>query len=541
MSSGMSSSQHVPQYGRFEQQFTSRANYANPLQDTALHVTFTSPSGKVHSVDGFWDGGSDWRVRFSPDERGKWHYSTECSDASNSSLHGQSGSFSCGESTGSTPFSKHGHIHLSENRRYLAHTDGTPFFWLADTAWNGPLRSTDDEWAHYLRERVRQKFTAVQWVTTQWVAAPDGDINGDLAYTGTECIELNPAFFRRLDGKIDAINDAGLLAVPVLLWVAGWSTEEGNRPNPGWSLPEDQAILLARYMVARWGAHSVVWILNGDGDYRSEAAAQRWRAIGRGVFGGREHAPVSLHPQGIHWNLDDFAHEDWLDIVGYQGGHYTREEALTWLLQGPPSQDWQKAPTRPVINLEPPYEGITSIDTGILLNDVPVRQALYWSLLLSPTAGVTYGGHGVWGWDDGTAPSVNHEVCGVPLAWQHALTMPMAEQLTHLRSLFDSVEWWRLCPAPNLIAASGETLPREQFVVAACSEAADLAIVYIPAEGQVSLNLEGMQPDLRAVWMNPRTGQRHNAAANSINGSQLSFVTPEPGDWVLILNSGGTQ
>ena len=27
------------------------------------------------------------------------------------------------------------------------------------------------EWAHYLRERVRQKFTAVQWVATQWLAS----------------------------------------------------------------------------------------------------------------------------------------------------------------------------------------------------------------------------------------------------------------------------------------------------------------------------------------------------------------------------------
>ena len=33
----------------------------------------------------------------------------------------------------------------------------------------------------------------------------------------------------------------------------------------GFGLPEDEAVLLARYEVARWAAYPVVWILAGDG------------------------------------------------------------------------------------------------------------------------------------------------------------------------------------------------------------------------------------------------------------------------------------
>ena len=38
--------------------------------------------------------------------------------------------------------------------------------------------------------------------------------------------------------------------------------------------------------------------------------------------------------------------------------------------------------------------------------------------------GVSYGGHGVWGWDDGSAPPVAHPNPGVPLPWREALRMP---------------------------------------------------------------------------------------------------------------------
>ena len=307
----------VPRRSRFEAAFVSAVEYANPLHEIALSVTFTSPAGLSHRVDGFWDDAASWRARFKPDELGQWTFTTACSDTANSGLHAQSGAFACVEPSGETRFDQHGPLRVAANRRFLEHADGTPFLWLADTAWSGPLRSTAEEWAYYLRERVRQGFSAVQWVATQYLAAPDGDLGGQLPYAGHAQIAVNPAFYQRLDQRLDAINQAGLLGVPVLLWAAEWSESSVNTANPGFALPEDQAILLARYMVARWGAHDVVWILNGDGDYRG-AKAERWRRIGQAVFGEREHAPVVLHPNGMNIPTEEFRDQSWLDITGYQ-------------------------------------------------------------------------------------------------------------------------------------------------------------------------------------------------------------------------------
>ena len=332
----------VPRWGIFETSFTAARRAADPL-DTRLRVTFRAPSGASHTVDGFWDGGATWRVRFSPGETGAWTYSTSA-EPGFAGLHGGSGTFRVVAARGKTRFDQHGPIRVARARTFLEHEDGTPFFWLADTGWNAALLSTPEEWRVYLAERKRQRFTAIQWVATQWRAAPDGDRLGERPFTGHDRIAVNPGVFQRLDAKAAELNRAGLLNVPVLLWAIGG----GSNPavNPGFSLPDDQAIRLARYMVARWQAYGVVWILPGDGDYRGDRA-EKWKRIGRAVFGDVPHAPVVLHPGGMHWVLGEFRDEPWLDIQGYQSGHGDDEKTLRWMIDGPPATEWKRSRSGP--------------------------------------------------------------------------------------------------------------------------------------------------------------------------------------------------
>ena len=532
------SAQYTPQWRRWEQAFTSTSVYENPVQAATLVITFNGPAGTVATVDGFWDGGTTWRVRFMPTAEGTWTFTTACSDAPNMGLHGQKGMFTCVAAQSQTRFDRHGAVRLSDNRRYLAHADGTPFLWLADTVWNGPLLATDDEWACYVQTRAEQQFNAAQWVATQWLASPHGDLHGRLAYSGSERLAVNPAFFQRLDARLDALNDAGLLAAPVLLWAARWLRPFGdNAINPGLSLPEDQAILLARYMVARWGAHHVLWMLNGDGHYNGEAA-ERWRSIGRGVFGGRAHAPVALHPGGLTWIRDEFNSEAWFDVLGYQSAHKLDEESLRWLVAGPPARDWHAEPHRPLINLEPPYEDHMDMasDGQRRIGAHDVRRALYTSLLIAPTAGVTYGGHGIWGWDDGTQPPTAHPRTGVPQPWREALHLPGADQLKFLARLFADIPWWQLRPAPTMVLAQPGHETPSRMLVAARSEANDFALVYTPVERRIELCLDGWRAETQAQWFNPVNGA-WSPATRGGTWSHALFETPAEGDWILLLKA----
>ncbi|MCI0746571.1 MAG: DUF4038 domain-containing protein [Verrucomicrobia subdivision 3 bacterium] len=527
----------VARWQRFETTLQSAADYTNPVQQASLTATFTSPSGKKHKVYGFWDGEKTWKIRFAPNEKGKWTYSTECSDKANNGLNVKTGEFNCAGPSGSSRFDKHGPIRVSNDQRYLAHDDDTPFFFLADTAWNGALLSSDSDWDLYIKERTRQKFTAVQWVTTQWRASPEGDRNKDLAYTGSNSIAINPKFFQRLDQKADALTKAGLLNVPVLLWaIAGGSNP---RVNPGVSLPDDQAILLARYMVARWQANPVLWILAGDGDYRREKA-EKWKRIGRAVFNGISHAPVTMHPGGMQWVWNEFKDEDWYGVVGYQSGHGDDDKTLRWMTEGPLTEDWTKMPHRPLINLEPPYENHIAYQSKIPISPEIVRRAIYWTLLNNPTAGVTYGGHGVWGWDDGTKPPADHPGTGIPLPWQKALTMPAAEQMAYVYDFFTTNDFHRLRPTPVFVVNNPGKDKPAKFVTAARTDQKDTLIVYVPEDRTIEIKLNALPPSPNITWINPRNGQKSPAVA-VVTTDTCQFPTPEEGDWLLLMKTGPVE
>ena len=524
---------HLPRRRVLELYLRSPRQFDHPLHEATLVATFTSPSGHEIEWQGFWDGADNWRVRYSPDEEGIWQYKLRLADNQGDEITTSEGTFTTTPALNETVFDRHGPIQLADDKRNLVHADGTPFFWLGDTAWNGPLRSTDDEWKQYIETRLRQRFSAVQWVATHWRAAPKGDIEGQPAFTESEPIAVNPAFFQRMDSKVESIVAAGLLNVPVMLWAIG----HGANPtiDPGYGLPEAEAILLGRYEVARWAAYPIVWILAGDGKYFDDYAA-RWRRIGRAIFGedNKSHAPVAMHCGGEQWPADELRGEPWIGILGYQSGHGDSDKTLSWMVNGPPATDWAKEPRLFQINLEPAYENHIAYHSKQPLTPALVRMAMYWSLLNAPTAGVSYGGHGVWGWDDGTVPSMDHPNSGVPLPWQQALTMPAAEQIPYLVDFFTSIPWWTLSPAPQLLAEQPGTQDVRRTILVAANAASNLIVAYTPEGG--TLHLTNIASGLIATWCNPRTGERQAATAPSA-GSDATYVAPDHQDWLLFLHS----
>ncbi|HWV55987.1 MAG TPA: DUF4038 domain-containing protein, partial [Longimicrobiales bacterium] len=365
---------------------------------------------------------------------------------------------------------------VASSGTHLEHADGTPFFWLVDTSWNGPLLSDSADWELYLRDRRDKLFTGIQFVTTHWRTAPT-NAEGLVAYTGHDDIRIDPEFFRRLDARIDAINAAGLLAVPVLLWTLG-----PDDASPG-RLPESEAVRLARYLVARYQANHVMFFLPGDGTYTGENA-ERWKRIGSAVFDIAGHAPVMLHPGGLHWPYDEWREVDWLAVAAYQSGHGDDDNALRWIHSGPPALSWREEPIRPFINVEPPYEGHRAYQSGAPHSAYTVRRAVYWSLLNAPTAGVSYGAHGVWSWEPEPGVPLNHSGSGEARPWFEAIGLPGSTSMRHAAALFQSLDWWRLRPDDSLVVEE-ERAPavRTTLTHVVYSRSADgAAVLYVDGE-----------------------------------------------------------
>jgi hypothetical protein len=208
----------IPLWQRFEAVFDSETEYENPLYNvTDFFAHFTAPSGRILKINGFWDGGRKWKVRFMPDEEGAWSYVTTCSDTENHVLHEIRGNFECVPANGSYDIHTRGRVIRQEGNYYMNHEDGTPFFWLACTAWNGGLKSTAEEWEHYLGQRAGLGYNVIQLVATQWRGC-DANSQGELAYSGSGRITVNPSFFQHFDEKMDRINAHGHVAGLVLLW-----------------------------------------------------------------------------------------------------------------------------------------------------------------------------------------------------------------------------------------------------------------------------------------------------------------------------------
>ena len=515
----------IPKYSRFEQAFKSSVEYSNALQDASLTVRFTSPLGEISEVDAFWDGGGTWRVRFSPDQPGHWKFRTTCSDKANLGLHNETGEFICGAAIGPNRFHRHGQVRVALDGRHLEHADGTPFFWLADTVWNGARAAEPKDWDFYAETRAYQRFTVAQWA-----AAPGDDAKKQAAYGGfPDRITINPSFFKRLDAKLETLSRAGILSAIAPLM------ELHSQTNAAMALTDDQAELLVRYVVARWGAEPVAWLIAFEGDTAAKNAG-RWKKIGQHVFGSRAHRPVILYPGETQWLCDEFRDQKWVDVFGYQSVTDVTEDALKWTISGPFAAEWKKYPARPLIAFVP-YENGVAPQSSKRFSADDVRRAIYWSLLLAPPAGVSYGAQGVANWDATVKPKDEQtKVADLPM-WHKALFMPAGKQMSHLAKFMNSIDFWTLRPQPKSIATQpGNQSPR-RFIAAASNEANTLAIIYVPEDRTLELSLDALPHSPSVGWFNPRTGE-NNPAVAVVGGRSCQFPTPDPGDWLLLVKAG---
>jgi len=402
-------------------------------------------------------------------------------------------------------------LSLSPDRTHLVR-DGQPFFWLADTAWAAVCRATEADWGTYLQARAGQGFTVIQFVCTHWRA-----YDGEPAFTLDGGLRINEEFFAKRDRLVAMIREAGLVPAPVLLWAC-------TDKDPGWYLSEEDALTVARFVKERWGDDDTAYILAGDGDYRGEKAA-KWQRLGRAVFADDPDAVVTLHCGGQMWAVEEFRHEPWFSFHGYQSGHGDSEEHLRWLLNGPPGDPCQTPPVHPAINLEPNYEFHKAYQSREPFTDHHVRRAAYWSLLVTPTAGVTYGSNAIWPWATQPEEPLAHEWLGVMPPWHEGLDTPGVRSMTVLRGLFDALPWWELRPAPELLAEQPGDADPTRHIMAAATADGSLAVLYTPVGGTLKLNLPGA---MAGQWFDPRTGASAEAT---------DFTAPDEQDWVLVLRA----
>lgn len=431
---------------------------------------------------------------------------------------------------------RHGPLKVSDNNRFLVHADGTPFFWLADTAWELFHRCDRTEADFYLKKRKEQGFNVIQAVA---LAEIDG-LNAPNSYGERPLLDNDPNrpndnYFRHVDYIIDRADKLGLYLALLPTW---GDKLFKNRWGVG---PEifnaENAKGFGTWIGNRYrDRKNIIWVLGGDRNPREGTAdVAVWRAMAEGIaeaYGGNEEVLMTFHPQPASpGGSSNWFHQDnWLDFNMHQTGHCANKPTYELI-----RHDYELTPVKPVLDGEPLYEDHPNcFNAKEMVYSVPsdIRRIMYWNVFAGGF-GQTYGCHAVW-----QMFSEDREPINGPLRpWRAALDLPMANQVKHLKNLMLSRPFLSRIPSQELIARKQEQ--DQDFTIATRDRSGTYAMIYFPNGKDRELNLSSLASDRISIWwFDPRTG---NAIAEKEmdRPDRHTFVPPSQGignDWILVLD-----
>ena len=117
--------------------------------------------------------------------------------------------------------------------------------------------------------------------------------------------------------------------------------------------------------------------------------------------------------------------------------------------------------------------------------------------------------------------------------------MTMLELYGHIYDFFTSVTWWKLLPDTNLVVSvqphpsTKDKAKTPDRALAARNAEGDLAVVYVPKGGVVTVKGELLKDGLKPLWFSPRDGGMRNARALR----SRVYRTPTADDWVLLFRT----
>jgi hypothetical protein len=510
--------------------FESAQQYRDPFNEITLDVVFTDPTGDKRRVPALWAGGATWRVRYASPIIGTHRFQTECSDTSNTGLHGVRGEVTITPYTGQNPLFRHGAIRVADDGRHFAHADGTPFFWLGDTWWMGLVKRLrwPEDFQQLTADRRDKGFTVIQLVAGLYPDMPAFDERG-LGDNGLPWEKLytriRPEYFDAADRRIQHLVEQGL--VPCILGTWGyhlpWLGTEKMKQH--W-----------RYLIARWGALPVVWCaageqampwyLSGSKESETQLLRREWNEVIRHIRATDPfHRLVTTHPRRNA--RDELLDPILLDFEMQQSGHNrpAEQHAASAL------EAWNRPPFVPVISGESRYE---ALEIKPPLGTKEAREAFWAHLLNSGSAGHTYGVNGVWQVNlpdqrFGKSPG-GHDWGGTP--WREAMNLPGSTQLSKAKAFLLKLPWHQLAPATNVFTGA---------VSAAITADGRCALAYTMGGKPLTVDLSKLKGSLNARWFDPTSGELKAISGAPFAASGSREFTPPgnnaagDGDWVLLL------
>jgi hypothetical protein len=393
-------------------------------------------------------------------------------------------------------------LKVSESGRYFIDQKGDPVFWMGTTQWQ-LFREYKLEEARLIIEKTKGRGFAFAQVMLLGVG--DGtkpNVYGEKPWHDDNPLTPNEGYFKNVDAVVQMARENNLVISMTMF-------HQRYRK----CITLEKARAWGKWIGQRYkGVPTLVWSMTPEAKPEF-APLLRELAAGLREGDGGSHLITfkpdpAPHPAGF---LHD---EPWLDFSVMQTWKWV--ERIYPMI----TQEYHLKPVKPVVMGEGAYEH--GSEYGFEVTPLWTRRQAYYSYLA--------GAHHAYGHNDSWR---------VLPTWKEALDAPGATQLGVLKKIFLArKEWWNLVPDQTVFTGGGQT-NGQVLNLAARQRNGQWIMVYLGGKASFSIDLNKLAAGtaVKAVWVDPRTGESRDAGRVS-NAGVASFSTPEGWEDTLLILEG---
>lgn len=337
---------------------------------------------------------------------------------------------------------------------------------MSGILWSGNDYSMpyNSDFKTYIDDRRTKRFSAIQIL----IGHPSiksmpyfhhGDNEGGRLFSHS-FDEINPNSFHYFDKRIQYVTDHCMVPVVFFLWGIDFGEMNISELRDYY-----------RYIVARYQAYNVVWVLSGEYDYFEMKDQFSLLALYVKEIDALGHL-LTIHP-GPNNSKDEllgnmsssqhFQDQEWLDFHMLQTWEPSERY---WTVH-----DYKLTPIRPIVNGEPGFEMMWKHDRDRLRKEA-------WTTYMSGGAVFAYEAHGIWFWNNGNNPSYQPHP-----KWKEVIDNPCGYDMQRIVEFFARIPDWQQLVPNDAVVDNGFCLasPPQRY------------IIYLIEGGKTKVDLSGAE------------------------------------------------
>jgi hypothetical protein len=427
-----------------------------------------------------------------------------------------------------------GKLIVSANKHFIIHENGTPFFWIGNTAWEMTHFSKREEVIPYMEHRHKNGYTVVltcALAEIQGLTRPNA--YGFVPFKDQDPLKPVEEYWEHIDYVIQKAEENDIYIALVVTW--------GTWVHDTKTINESNAYQFGQWIGNRYkNKPNIIYILGCDREPYVAGSFDDtpvWNKLASGIKNTDPAHLMSYLPKSRSSSF--FQDSWWLDFNIMQTGHEKLDNPVSysWI-----ESDYKLTPSKPTIDCEPRYEDhpVNWNDSNGFFTDFDARQTAYWSVFAG-AFGCNYGSRGIISW---YTPDYQATLWyGRPnYYWYEAMDRPGSLDMKHLSDLLKSRPFLSLVPDQTIISSPN---PEDGGHYQAAKGDGYL-FVYNPYGKTFSIDMNKLSGRrLKCYWYNPRDGIIQSAG--TFKSGAYSKIFNPPGseargnDWILVIDDASKK